>query len=193
MLQCFGHEARGILAPPAGIKPAHPTVEALSPNHWTAREGPPNPFSLFPALQGLERRAAIQMLTLTAPAYLTKTLNRISLLWGLRLLSCQTWVFQASTFRKEDSYVGKTAPGLAPAWRDRGPFMPLVSWGGGETSRPCPHPLTESHTGKGCICLSPSDLKLLSGTDQVIFIQLSPWKEGPHVSFLLMSYHWKPI
>ena len=164
--------------PPARIKLAHPTVEVLSPNHWAAREGPPDPFCLFPVLQGLEGRAAIQTLTLTAPTYLTKTLNRISLLWGLRLSSCQTWVFQASTFRREDSYVGKTGPGLAPAWRDRGPFMPLVSWRGGEASRPCPHPLTESHTGKGCICLSPSDLKRLSGTDQLIFIQLPPVRRG---------------
>ena len=167
-------------------------MEALSPNHWTAREGPPNPFSLFPVHQGLEGRAAIQMSTSTIPTYLIKTLNRISLLWGLRLSSCQTWVFQASTFRKEGSYVGKTGPGLVPAWRDRGLFVPLVSWGrGGEASRPCPHPLTESHTGKGCVCLSPSNLKLLSGTGQLIFIQLSPWKEGPRVSFLLMSHHWE--
>ena len=113
-----------------------PAVEVQSPNHWTTREVPPNPFSLFPALQGLEGRAEVHMSTLAASTYLTKTLNRISLLRGLRLSSCQTWVFQAATFREEGRYVGKVGPGLAWAWRDRRPFMAFVSWGGEQALSP---------------------------------------------------------
>ena len=34
----FGQADCGILVPPPGIKPMPPAVDALSPNHWTARE-----------------------------------------------------------------------------------------------------------------------------------------------------------
>lgn len=191
----MGHEAREILAPPSRDQTHTPRSGSESPNHWPAREDPPNHFSLFPVLQGLEGRAAIQMSTLTAPTYLTKTLSRISLLWGLRLSSCQTWVFQGSTFRKEASYVGKTDPGLAPAWRDRGPFVPLVSWGwgwGGKPQReglrlsvslkleaPVWHRSADFHSTvpleRGATCLFPFDVSSLGSLYRLHIMHSLTW------------------
>ena len=37
---CFGHMARGILAPWPGIELMTPAMEAWSLNYWTAREVP---------------------------------------------------------------------------------------------------------------------------------------------------------
>lgn len=67
------------------------------------------------------------MSTLAAPTYLTKTWNRIPLLWGLRFSSCQTWVFQASTFRREgrcESKVGTAQFGLGDAGEMEDPLCP---------------------------------------------------------------------
>ena len=46
-----GHQAWGILVPRPGIEPVLPTVEAQSPNHWTARGFPAMEFQSAPAFQ----------------------------------------------------------------------------------------------------------------------------------------------
>lgn len=57
----------------------------------------------------LEGKAAVQASGPAARTYFTKTLNGIFLLRGLRFSSCQVWVFQASTFRKEGTREGRCA------------------------------------------------------------------------------------
>lgn len=59
--------------------------------------------------------ATVQISALAACTYLTKTLNGIFLLRGLFFSSCQAWVFQASTFRKESTCEGGWA--LTWLWR----------------------------------------------------------------------------
>lgn len=81
---------------------------------------------------GLEDWAAVRTSAPAAPTYLTKTRKGTFLLRGLRVLSCQTWVFQASTFRGEGTCEGQVGPSAAGAWvREgaRGPFVSFVRRG----------------------------------------------------------------
>ena len=54
--------ACGILVPWQGIEPAPPTVEARSPNHWTAREVPP--LLIKPAINQSGAAASLFILSL---------------------------------------------------------------------------------------------------------------------------------
>lgn len=109
-----------------------------------------------------EGRAEGQASAPATPTYLTKTLNRISFLRGLRFSSCQTWVFQASTFREEGRCERKEGPGSARAWgtverqRTLGALHHL-----GAASRLCPCPSLKAPRGSSLsVCLPPSKLTL---------------------------------
>ena len=122
-----------------------------------------------------EGRAEGQASAPATPTYLTKTLNRISFLRGLRFSSCQTWVFQASTFREEGRCERKEGPGSARAWgtmerqRTLGALHDL-----GAASRLCPCPSLKAPRGSSLsVCLPPSKLTL-----RVFFFPFGVFPQG---------------